>query len=58
MSTNVNLLQKVWEVREQDDTKLGQEDSLGIGMRLTWRNTYAIYICILVKKETTSIEET
>jgi hypothetical protein len=37
MRTSVNLLPKMWDVREQASTKLGQEDSLGLGMRLTWK---------------------
>jgi hypothetical protein len=28
----------MWDVREQDSTKLGQQDSLGLGMMLTWNN--------------------
>jgi len=33
--TSGTLLPKVWDVREQANTKLGQEDSLGLRMRLT-----------------------
>jgi hypothetical protein len=39
MSTSVNLIPKLWDVREQDNTKLGQDNSLGLGMGLTWKNT-------------------
>jgi hypothetical protein len=30
---------KMWDVKKKTSTKLGQEDSLGLGMRLTWKKT-------------------
>jgi len=37
MRTSLNLLPRMWDVREQTSTKLGQEYSLGLGTRLTWK---------------------
>jgi hypothetical protein len=37
--TSGTLLPKVWDVTKETNTKLGQEDSLGLGMRLTWKKT-------------------
>jgi len=43
MRTSVNLLSNMWDVGEQTNTNLGQEDSLELGMRLTWKKTKASY---------------
>jgi hypothetical protein len=39
MRIGVNLFSKMWYVREHASTKLGQEDSLGLGMMVTWKKT-------------------
>jgi hypothetical protein len=36
MSTSLNLIPKMWDVKEQDNTKLGQDNSLVLVMGLTW----------------------
>jgi len=33
MRTSVNLIPNLWDVRKQANRKLGQENSLGLGMR-------------------------
>jgi len=57
MRKRVNILPKLWDVREHANTKLVQDNSLGLGMGLTCKNTWESYYCSLLRKGKKNIEE-